>query len=162
MGDLPPFIVITVLLALLLQLSNLFGIKINPNNVKKFIAIRGRTLAWNAYLIIATLITIYFLFVLSLVLSTVSFSISLATLILLILWALLGTWSPAIQRLRNRRINTTVNIVAICLLTLTVVGFWIVQWPEIQQPIFVTLLLLAIVVIYIVDRAVKKRKPSRN
>jgi len=156
-------IIIASIVGILTFVLQLFGwLKIEPDGVKKFIAIRGRTFAWNAYLIIATLITIYFLFVLSLVLSTVSFSISLATLILLILWALLGTWSPAIQRLRNRRINTAVNIVAICLLTLTVVGFWILQWPEIQQPIFVTLLLLAIVVIYIVDRAVKKRKPSRN
>ncbi len=151
---------IACILAFVLQL---FGwLKIEPDGVKKFITIRGRPLAWNAYLIIATLITIYFLFVLSIVLSSAPFSIGLATLILLILWGLLGTWALAIQRLRNRRINTAVNIVAICLLTLTVVGFWTVQGPEIQQPIFVTLLLLAVFVIYIVDRAVKKRKPSRN
>ena len=162
MGNVPPFIVITVLFGLALQLLQLFGIKINPNDVKKFIAIRGRTLAWNFYLLIATIITIYFLFVLSLVLSFVPFSIELGTLILLILWGLLRTWAPAIQRLRSKRINTAVNIVAICLLTLTVVGFWIVKWPEIQQPIFVTLLLFALVVIYVAQRVVKRRKPSRN
>lgn len=162
MGDVPPFIVITVLLGLLFQLLNLFGFKIDPNNVRKFIAIRGRTLAWNAYLIIATLITIYFLFVLSLVLSTVSFSISLAILLLFILWGLLGVWIPAIQRFRDKRINAAVQIIALCLLTLTIIGFWIVKWPEIQQPIIVALLLLAMVVIYVVDRVVKKRKPSRN
>ena len=147
---------IVVILGFVLQL--LGYLEIRPDDVKKFIAIRGRTFAWNAYLLIATLITIYFLAVLSIVLSSAPFSIGVATLIVLILWALLGAWAPAIQRLHNKRINTAVNIVAICLLTLTIVGFWIAQWPEIQQAIFVTLLLLAIVVIYIVDRIIKKRK----
>ena len=155
-------IVVSIVVILSFVLRLLGYLKIEPNDLKKFIAIRGRTLAWNAYLLIATLITIYFLAVISIVLSFAPFSIGVATLTLLILWVLLGTWTPAIQRLRNRRINTAVNIVAICLLILTVVGFWGAQWPEIQQPIFVTLLLLVIVVIYIVDRAVKKRKPSRN
>ncbi len=181
MGNVPPFIVITVLLGLVIAFLNLVfrlfeWLKVEPADVKKFLvfqgrtlairgrtlAIRGRTFAWNAYLIFAVLISIYFLFVFSIMLSYVSFSFSLATLILFILWGLLGTWAPAIQRLRSKRINTAVNIVAICLSTLMVVGFWIVKWPDIQQPIFVTLLLLVIVVIYIVDRAVKKRKPSHN
>ncbi len=140
----------------------LFGwLKIEPNGVKKFIAIRGRTLAWNAYLIVAALFTIYLLlfFILS-VLSAKSFSISLATLLVLILWGLLGGWAPAIQRLRNKRINVIVDIVTICLMILTVVGFWIVKWPEIRSPVLVTLGLLAIVVIYVVDRIVKRRKPA--
>jgi hypothetical protein len=156
-------IIIASIASILTAVLQLFGwLKIKRGDVKKFIAIRGRTIAWNAYLIFATLFTIYFLLVLSIVFTSVPFSIGVATLTLLILLALLGTWSPAIQRLHNRRIDTAVNIVIICLLTLTVIGFWIFQWPEIQRPIFVTLLLLAIIVIYIVDRVVKKRKLSRN
>ncbi len=155
-------IIIASIATILTFVTQLFGIKINPNNVKKFIAIRGQAIAWSAYVIIATLFTIYFLFVLSIVIYYVSFSIGLVTLILLLLWGLLGIWTPAIQRLRNKRINNAVNFVVFCLLTLTIIGFWIFQWPEIQQPIFATLLLLAIVIIYIVDRVVKKRKLSRN
>ena len=167
MENVPPFIAITTILILaftfLAFVLGLFGwLKVEPSDVKKFLVIRGQTLAWNAYLIIAILSTFYLLLVLSIIFSTLSFSFSLATLIVLILWALLGMWTPAIQRLRNKRINTTVNIVYFCLLPLMVVGFWIVKWPEIQQPIFVTLLLLAIVVIYIVDRAVKKRRLCHN
>lgn len=157
MENVPPFIVITVLLGLAFQLLQLFGVKISPNDVKKFIALRGRTLAWNTYLIIAILITIYFLLTLSLVISYISFSISLATLIVLILWALLGVWAPAIQRLHNKRINATVQIMAVFLITLTVIGFWVVKWPEIQQPFFVTLLLLAVFIILIVEWVIKKR-----
>ena len=162
MENVPPFIVITVLLGLALGFLNLFGIKINANDLKKFISIRGRTIAWKAYLLIATLISIYFLAVLSILFSPTTFSIGLATLTIVVLWALLGIWAPALQRLRSSRINTAINIVAICLSILMVVGFWIVQWPEMQLPIFVTLLLLAITIIYIVDRIVKKRKSSRN
>lgn len=163
MENVPPFIVITTILILAFTLFAFvlvfFGwLKVEPADVKRFLVIRGRTIAWNFYLIFATLITLYFLFVLSIIFSTLSFSLSLAILIVLILWALLGAWAPAIQRLHKKRINTAVNIVAICLLILMIVGFWIVKWPEIQQPIFVTLLLLAIVVIYMVDRIIKKRK----
>ena len=167
MGDIPLFYVITGVLALVLAFCNfllkLFGwLKIESDDIKKFITIRGRKLAWNFYLIIAILITIYFLFVVSLVLSFVSFSLSLAMLLLLILWGLLGVWSPAIQRLRNQRINQMFDTTTIILIIVIVVGFWIVQWPDIQAPIFVTLLLLAIGIVYIVDRMLKTRNKIRN
>lgn len=162
MGDLPPFIIVTVILGLIFQLLNLFGIKIDPKNIKKFIAIRGKTIAWNIYLLIATIITVFFIFSLSVVLTNVSFSIGPATFIVVILWGILGIWTPAIQRLRNKRINTAVQIVGISLVTLMVIGFWIFEWPEIQRPIFVTILLFVSIAIFIVDRILKNRKRDAN
>ncbi|MFC2070258.1 hypothetical protein ACFLTB_03700 [Chloroflexota bacterium] len=167
MENVPPFIVITTIVFLGFSfftfIFTLFGwLKINPSDIKKFVAIRGRTLAWNAYLVIAILITAYFIFVLSLIISYLTFSFSLVVLLILLLWAMVGTWSPALQRLHNKRINIAVEIIYLSLLHLTIAGFWIVQWPQIQQPIFVTLLLLAIDVIYIIDRVIKKRKISHD
>jgi hypothetical protein len=153
-------ILIFTILMFVLQLFR--WLKIEPSDVKKFITVRGRTIAWNVYLVIAILITIYFLLVLSIIVCEVPFSISVATLIVLVLWALLGTWAPAIQRLRSKRANVAVLFTGFSLLVLMVVGFWIAQWPETSKSIFVTILLVAIVVVYIVDRAVRKRKASRK
>lgn len=129
---------------------------IAPKDLKKFITIYGRVLAWKAYLIFTIVFTIYFFIVLAVVFSSVSFSIGFVALLLLILWGLLGTWTPALRRLNNKRVDNVVNIVAICLMIVIVILFWFVMWPEIQQPIFVTLLLLAYIIVDEVNRFNKK------
>lgn len=139
----------------------LFGwLKVEPADVKKFLVIRGRALAWNAYLIFAIIFSLFIGFVLSFTISIMSFSIGVATLVIMLLWALLGAWAPAIQRLHNKRINSIVDIVYLCLVALMIVGFWIAQWPEWQKPTLVTSLLLILFVAYLVDRFIKKRKDS--
>jgi hypothetical protein len=158
MENVPPFIWITGILSLLLQLLTFLGIKVNLKDLKKYITIHKTPFTWNIYLIIATLLTIYFFYVISIVISNISSPFYIATFMVLILWGLLGTWSPAIRRLNNRCTNIFVEIISLLLVTLVVLGFWKVKWPEIQPSIFVTLLYLAFMVCYVITKIVNKKK----
>lgn len=144
-------------------LLKLFGwLEIEPTDVKRFIVIRGRPIAWSFYTVVATLFTIYFLFALSLVISRSSFTISLLTFIVLIIWALLGIWSSAILKyFGGRRVSIGLLVAFYSLLTSMVVLFWFVQYPEIQKPLFVTLLLVAVFVILIVQGIYKRLKARK-
>ena len=138
-------------------------LKIEPSDVKNFIVIRGRPIAWNLYRAVAITFTIYFLLVLSLVISFLPFTISLVTFIVLIIWALLGIWSPAIQKyFEGKRVSVGLQVASYSLITLTVVLFWFVQYPEIQTPLFVTLLLVLVFVILIVDSVYKRLKARKS
>jgi len=145
-------------------LLKLFGwLKVEPSDVKRFIVVRGRSIAWSVYVVVTILFTIYFLLVLSLVISFSPFTISLVTFIVLIIWALVGLWSPAILKyFEGKRVSVGLQVASYSLITLTVVLFWFVQYPEIQTPLFVTLLLVAVFVILIVHSVYKRLKARKS
>lgn len=145
-------------------LLKLFGwLKVEPSDVKRFIVVRGRPIAWNFYIVVTILFTIYFLLVLSLVISLLPFTISLVTFIALTIWAILALWSPAILKyFDGKRVGVGLQVAFYSLITLTVVLFWFVQYPEIQTPLFVTLLLVAVFVILIVQSVYKKLKARKS
>ena len=145
-------------------LLKLFGwLKVEPGDVKRFIVVRGRPIARSVYTAVAILFTIYFLLVLSLIISFSPFTISLVTFIVLIIWALLGIWSPAILKyFDGKRVRVGLQVAFYSLITLTVVLFWFVKYPEIQTPLFVTLLLVAVFVILIVHSVYKRLKAHRS
>ncbi len=167
MENVPPFIVITTILILAFAfftfvLMLLGWLKVESSDVKRFIVVRGRPIAWSVYIVVAMLFTIYFLLALSLVISFSPFTISLVTFIVLIIWALLGIWSPAILKyFEGKRVSVGLQVTSYSLITLTVVLFWFVQYPEIQTPLFVTLLLVAIFVILIVQSVYKRLKARK-
>lgn len=168
MENVPPFIVITTIIVLAFAfltfvLMLLGWLKVQPSDVKRFIAVRGRPIAWSVYIVVATLLTIYFLLTLSLVISFLPFTISLVTFIVLIIWALLGIWSPAILKyFEGKRVSVGLQVAFYSLLTLTVVLFWFVQYPEIQTPLLATLLLVAVYVILIVHSVYKRLKARKS
>ncbi len=163
----PPFVVITTIILLVLAfftfIFNIIGWpKVKPSDMKRFIMVRGRSIAWNVYLVVAILFTIYFLLMLSIWISYLPFTITLVTLIVLIIWALVGVWSPTILKYyEDKRVSVGLQVASYSLITLTVILFWFVEYPEIQTPLFVTLLLIAVFVILIVHSVYNRIKAAR-
>ena len=168
MENVPPFIVITTILILTFAfLGFVFKVlgwfKIEPSDVKHFILIRGRAIAWSAYAIFATLITLYFIFVLSLFIAVVPLTLELVAFIVLIIWALLGIWSPTILKyFDSRRVIIMLQGVMLLLVTLTVVLFWFLEAPEFYIKLFVTLLLAAILMLFFGEKMYSKRKARKS
>ena len=144
-------------------LLKVFGwLKLEPSDVKRFIAIRGRPLAWSAYVIVATILTAYIFLVLSLVASFSTPSITLLTFIVLMAWGVIGIWSPAILKtFESKEVNVALQITFYLFVTLTVVLFWFVPNVEFQSKLFVTLLIVGVFVILIVDSVYKRRKAHK-
>ena len=81
----------------------------------------------------------------------------------LIIWALIGVWSPTILKyFEGKRVSVGLQVASYSLITLTVILFWFVKYPEIQVPLFVTSLLMAVFVILIVHGVYKRIKARKS
>ena len=129
-----------------------------PAAVRKFFEEKRQDLAWKIYLFIACILSLFIGFVFVSLIRLPVFQIEVVIIDVMMLWALLGIWTPAIQRLRNKRINNAADITNICLAVLILVSFWITQWPAWLIPTLVTSLLILLFVFYMVDRFIVKRK----
>lgn len=162
MENTPSFYLSAIFLGFFFQLISLWGNKLDRAIVDNVLMVWGRKTALRIYLVIAALVSIYYLAVMVMVLAYTSFSLNLLMLILLVVWTLINTWALAFKRIPAKWIEAAVNIVSVGLLVLLAAGFWAVQWVDIQLPLFITLMLLVIVVVYVVERAVAKRRLKRD
>lgn len=127
-------------------------------DVIKFFTERGRNLAWNIYLVAAFIMSLMAAYVLVLIPILLSLTIEAATIEILMLWSLLGIWLPAIRRLRKATINKAVDVAYFSLVVLALVGFWISQWPAWQTPTLLSSLLAVLLVYYLIDRFIVRRR----
>lgn len=132
--------------------------KIGPAEVRQYLIRLRQALPWNTYLLFAFAFSLLIGFVLVTMTMLPVFQIEIVIIDIMMLWALLAVWIPAIQRLQNIRVNKAVDVANICFAVLIVVGFWISQWPAWHKPALVTSLLMVIPIIYVFDRFIVKRK----
>lgn len=144
-------VVITSIATILSFIINLFKwLKIQPNDLKQFIVVRGKTITWSIYILFTSLISVFFITTLYIVIPNTNYSLGLIILVVLIFWGLIGIWTPAIQRLNNNHINNILQYVNFVFFVFMVVGYWIVQWPKIYSSIIITLVVVALIVVYLV------------
>jgi len=78
------------------------------------------------------------------------------------LWALLGIWTSEIQRLPSERIHAAIGVAHICFGALTLILFWIYQWPQWHTPAILTSFSALLFVIYLINEFVTKRKEGKE
>lgn len=135
---------------------------IPPSSVKKFLKKYWRSLPWKVYLLIAFAFSVFNIIFFYMLLSV---GITLETVVLgiLMLWALMGIWTPAIQTLPDRRtLHKAIGIAHICFGILVLVLFWITQWPEWRTSALLTSCLVIPLVILLVYDQVIKRKARKS
>ncbi len=158
MENVPIFTIVTTIIIILFHLLNYLGIKPNPNNIKQFIIHRSKPIAWSFYAIIAVIISVFFLFSITVVVIGTSFNVGSLTYIILILWGLIAVWTPIVLLLKSQKINEIFLLISHILMIMVVAGFWVYNWPEIGQSIFVTFLLVIFLMLYIVSEIRRNKK----
>lgn len=154
-------IIVGTIIAILSHTTNIFKFfSVKPDDLKRFVTIRGKTIAWSFYSIIAAVISIFFLFSVSVVVIGTPFSVGSLTFIILILWGLVAVWTPIALLLKSQTTNEIFLLISHILMILVVVGFWFFSWPNITKPIFVTVLLFIFLALYIISEIRKNRKQN--
>lgn len=149
-------VVVVAVLGFALNLLRWFHVE--PADVGKFFAKRGQVLSWYIYLSVACVLSLFIGFVFVSMTISLVFQVEIIVMDIIMLWALLGVWMPAIQRLRNKKINNAVDVVFICLAVFILIGFWITQWPAWQTPTILNSSAVIILVAYLINEFVLKRK----
>jgi len=135
---------------------------IPPSSVKKFLKKHWRSLPWKVYLLIAFAFSVFNIIFFYTLLS-VGITFEIVVLGILMLWALMGIWTPAIAALPNRRtLHKAIGIAHICFGALVLVLFWITQWPEWHTSAVLTSFLVIGIMIALADCLINKRKARKS
>ena len=154
-------IVLGVVIAFLSLLYNVFDIpKIQPQKLKGIFATLRRGLPKVIYIIIASALSIVFLFVIYTI-TRMPLQLDVVLVDILMFWALLGIWSPIILT-KYDKIKKPFEFTNIVLFFFVMTGFWIVQWPQWQTPALLTSIVVFMFILLLVYSLIEKRKARRS
>ena len=101
---------------------------VKPHDVKRFLKEYWRGFALVIYIIIALGFSAISLF-LVVSIAAVEFNLNTVVLVVLMLWALLGIWTPMLQCSQDKGIHSAIGITHIVFGSIAFCFFWIYQWP---------------------------------
>lgn len=99
----------------------------------------------------AVVFSLYGIFVLSYIAIVLRvFDLRWGVLSGIVVWTLIGVWLPLFrqQRFWSRRFEWTIRLAASCLAALTLLGFWVVSWPDWMIPAVVTFIPIVLLIAY--------------
>ena len=130
-------------------------------DVWKFIAKQRRIITYGVYILFASIFSVYSIFYVYLI-SRTDLSIKLWAFTIMMLWAILGIWMPALQRLPNKKlIQKVTGTFHIVFGSLLFVLFWIIKWPDWRTPGILTAFIAIMLLVSLVVYRFEKRKNSK-
>jgi hypothetical protein len=130
--------IVTIIAVLSFILNLLRWLKIEPRDVQRFYLRRKRAIYWNSYLVFAILCTTYILFAFVMFIQNIEFRFDVLVMYVLFGWAILGLWTPFIQRISNPKLLRLFDIINFSIVVFVIASFWIIKWPQWLQPTLVT------------------------
>ena len=132
-------------------------------DVWKFIAKQRRIITYGVYILFASIFSVYSIFYVYLI-SRTDLSIKLWAFTIMMLWAILGIWMPALQRLRNKiLVQKVTGILHIVFGGLLFIFYWIIKWPDWQVPVIITTIIVIMLLAVVVEGILKKKSlKSKN
>ena len=130
-------------------------------DVGKFLAKRQQISALSIYVLFAFAFTVFSIFYVYLI-SRIELNIAIWALAVMMLWAILGIWMPAIQRLPNKKmIQRVTGTLHIIFGSLLFVLFWIIKWPDWQTPGILTAIIAGMLLILLIAYLFEKKRKSK-
>lgn len=130
-------------------------------DVWKFLAKRWRIIALSIYVLFAFAFTVFSISYVYLI-SRIELNIGIWTLIVIMLWAILGIWMPALQLLPSKKlVQKVTGTFHIIFGSLLFVLFWIIKWPDWRTPGILTAFIAIMLLVSLVVYRFKKRKNSK-
>lgn len=148
-----------------IALSVLFWL-VRPRTIADLVSKRKASIRRYGYLVIASLFTLFYVFVFVYLPIVVHvFNLGILAMSLILLWSLIGVWLPLLRRQHfwSTGVNRVVNGVGVTLAIIVLALFWIIVWPKWQTPTILTsILAFFLLAIYIIDRRQRFSRLLRN